>query len=79
MALTAEGTLEIPMEEFWNWVFTSYGVGGMVSLYGIPRFNKNTNSIEITVAMGDQTNPNEWATKPKALLEWSEKTVDVPN
>jgi hypothetical protein len=79
MALTAEGTLEIPMEEFWDWVVTSYGVKGMVSVYGIPRFNKNTNSIEITVAMGDQTNPNSWATEPKALLEWSEKPVDVPN
>lgn len=79
MALTAEGTLEIPMEEFWNWVFTSYSVKGMDSVYGIPHFNKSTNSIEITVAMGDQTNPNTWATKPKALLEWSEKTVDVPN
>lgn len=79
MALTLEGTLEIPMEEFYRWVFNTYGPAGMITVYGPPHFNKITNSLVMSVALGDVTSPDSWATKPKAISDWSENTTTIPN
>ena len=79
MAMVAEGVLEIPLEVFYEWVNKTYNIPGMEVVYGPPQLNKSTNSLDLLFAMGDETDPNSWATKPDAVLAWNDNNFDVPN
>lgn len=79
MALTAEGLIEIPLEEFYKWVNVNYAVYGMEAVYGPPSYNESTQSLDVLFAISDTNNPESWATKPKALLAWDKNKIDVPN
>lgn len=76
MAFTFEGTIEIPLEEFYLWAEANYGLGGSYErCYGVPTVNKDNHTIEISVAGSDVSNPAEWLEKPKAVLEWKEDVI----
>jgi hypothetical protein len=69
---TYEGMIEIPLEEFWEFVAKYHPEGGS-PVYGVPRANKGNQCMEIDFAMGtDDVCPSEWAVKPDALLQWKD-------
>jgi len=73
MSFTAEGTIEIPTEEFFNWMYKNYTpCSGVEYQYGVPRVNKSNQTIEVDFAMGTETNPKEWHVKPDFLKQWVE-------
>lgn len=78
MSMTAEGMVKIPLEVFYEWVTKTYKIPGMEVVYGPPQLNKNTNSLDLLIAMDDETDPNSWETKPVAVLAWN-NNFDVPN
>jgi hypothetical protein len=73
MSYTAEGTIEIPLEDFFGWVYTNYSpcyMSGVEFQHGVPRVNKSNNTIEVDFAMGTDCNPAQWKEKPKFMEEW---------
>ena len=72
MSCTYEGMIEIPLEDFWQFVARYHPKDGQ-PCYGVPRANKGNGTLEIDFAMGtDDVSPYEWAEKPKALRQWEE-------
>jgi hypothetical protein len=67
-----EGTIEIPMEEFWEFVHQYDPVDGLESSYGVPRIIKDGQTMEIDFAASSEGSPADWANKPKAVLQWEE-------
>lgn len=65
-----EGSIEIPLEDFWRFI-GRYGpkTGGYVA-YGVPKADKATGTLSVAFAVGDETPPAEWARKPDAVTEW---------
>ena len=72
--ITQEGTIEIPLEEFWEWVQKTYAdhMNGMETSYGVPRVNKGNDTLEIDFAAADDGHPSQWAEKPKSVKQWEE-------
>jgi hypothetical protein len=71
---TSEGTIEIDLVEFWNWVGNEhYAVPrGSVVRYGVPRVNKDNMTLDIDFAASTVGNPADWIQKPKAVTQWNE-------
>lgn len=69
-----EGTIEIPMEEFWRFVYRYDPTqqSGMETAYGVPRITQDGNTMEIDFAAASEGDPNDWAVKPKCTLQWEE-------
>jgi hypothetical protein len=73
MSFTAEGTIEIPMEDFFNWLYENYApCSGVEYQYGVPRVNKSNQTLEIDFAMATDCNPNVWVEKPSVMKQWKE-------
>ena len=72
MAYWCEGTIELPCEEFEEWLNKYHApVGKEPIVYGVPRVNKSNQTIEIAFAAGsDDAPPQQWADKPRAIVEW---------
>jgi len=71
---TSEGTIEIDLVEFWNWVGNEhYAVPlGSVVLYGVSRVNKSNMTLDIDFAASTDGNPADWIQKPRAVTQWEE-------
>ena len=73
MSFTAEGTIEIDLLDFWEWVHANYFPCKCVEYqYGVPRVNKSNQTLEIDFAMGTDCNPKEWFEKPSVLKQWED-------
>ncbi len=73
MSFTAEGTIEIDLAEFWEWVYKDYSpCKGVEYQYGVPRVNKSNQILEIDFAMATGCNPKEWSEKPNVCKQWDE-------
>ena len=74
--MTQEGTIEIPLEEFWTWVQHNYAsrLEGMEIVYGVPRIPKGNGTMEIDFAASTEGSPHDWGVKPKAVLQWDAET-----
>ena len=73
MSFTAEGTIEIDLTEFWEWVHKNYNPYPSAEVqYGVPRVNKSNHTMEIDFAMGTETNPKDWFVKPDVLNQWEQ-------
>lgn len=74
MAYWCEGTIELSRDEFECWLREHYEhVGKGPIVYGAPRVNKSNKTIEISFATGsDDAPPQQWADKPRAIVEWEE-------
>jgi len=70
----SEGTIEIDLIEFWDWVGDEhYAVPrGSVVHYGVPRVNKDNMTLVIDFAASTVGNPADWIQKPKAVTQWNE-------
>lgn len=69
-----EGTIEIPMDEFWQFVFKYDPTreSGMETSYGVPRIAKDGMTMEIDFAASTEGSPDDWAVKPKCKIQWDE-------
>jgi hypothetical protein len=73
MSFTAEGTIEIELGEFFNWVYSNYApCKGAEFQYGVPRINKGNVTMEIDFAMATECHPKEWIEKPDVCKQWNE-------
>jgi hypothetical protein len=73
MSFTAEGTIEIDIADFWEWVHENYTpCKGAEHQYGVPRVNKSNQTLEIDFAMGTDCNPKDWFEKPSVFKQWDE-------
>jgi hypothetical protein len=67
---TYEGLLEIPLEEFWDFVVKYLPDELDEMYYGVPRINQQNYTMEIDYA-GDSTgSPENWKVLPKAVTQW---------
>lgn len=67
-----EGTIEIPMSEFWEFVSQYNPTKAMVTVCGVPRITKDADTMEIDFAASSEGDPNDWAKKPMAAIQWEE-------
>jgi hypothetical protein len=67
-----EGTIEIDTTEFFEWLAQKHAKGLGEVYYGVPRINKQNGTLEVDFAFSTETNPSEWAEKPKAVTQWDE-------
>ena len=73
MSVTSEGTVSIPMEEFWAFVAKYNDTNMSEVAYGVPRINpENPDEMEIDFAASTDGHPAEWAVKPKAVKQWDD-------
>ena len=72
MAFTAEGTIEIDLDQFWEWVREEHCPHGTETRFGVPRVNKSNMTLDIDFAAGTENDPASWAVKPKAVTQWEE-------
>lgn len=74
MSFTAEGTIEIDLADFFEWIYDNYvpTKGGVEYQYGVPRVNKSNHTLEIDFAMATECNPKDWFEKPNVLKQWEE-------
>ena len=72
MAASYEGLIEIPLEEFWEFVTKYHDKTIGEIAYGIPRVNRSNATIEISFAVGTECHPSGWAKKPLAVMEWEQ-------
>jgi hypothetical protein len=70
MAASFEGEVDIPLEEFWEFVAKFHDKFSGEVAYGVPKFHKNTGYLTISFAVGSEGHPSEWAKKPAAVTEW---------
>jgi len=77
MSFTAEGTIEIDLAEFFNWVCKNYApVDAAEYQYGVPRVNKSNQTLEIDFAMATDCNPKDWIEQPDAVKQWKDTRSD---
>lgn len=73
MSVTLEGKIEIPAEDFWEFVEKYNPAKDLNCAYGVPKFNTDNDTIDITFAADSMTDPREWIEQPKCLEEWRNK------
>ena len=65
-----EGNIEIPLEDFWNFI-DKYHEHNIVEIaYGVPFVNKEKQVITLDYAYENEKHPSEWKDKPKCLKQW---------
>ena len=70
MSYTAEGTIEIDIAEFTEWVYKNYMPKDVEFQLGVPRVNKSNQTFEVDFAMSTDGNPRDWAKTPDAVKQW---------
>ncbi len=70
MAAFGEGTIEIPMEDFWEFVNKYHEHKKAELAFGVPKVNHLNNTININYAFGNDSDPREWSEEPTAVKEW---------
>ena len=71
--MTSEGTVYIPLAEFWEFVAKYNDTKMSEVAYGVPRINpENPDDLEIDFAASTEGHPSEWAVKPKAVTQWTD-------
>lgn len=73
MSSSGEGTIQIPMEDFYAFV-RKHGpdLGGAEVLIGPPRLVIMSEEIEVAFAWGTDCNPSDWAEPSQAQRQLSE-------
>jgi hypothetical protein len=74
MAFTSEGTIEIDLADFWEWVHKEHLPAPQWAEieYGVPRVNKSNMTLDIDFAASSERSPADWIQKPKAVTQWNE-------
>ena len=73
MSFTAEGTIEIDLADFTEWIYENYlPTKGVEFELGVPRVNKGNQVLEVDFAMATNCSPRDWFEKPDVLKQWEE-------
>lgn len=73
MAHDGEGTIYIPLAEFWEFVQKyAPGDGSAEISFGVPRVEDGGEDLMISYAFSTECPPSDWSKKPKAVTEWAE-------
>ena len=74
MASRGEGTIEIPLEDFWRYANEYHEHSSAELFYGVPRVNNGNQVIEIDYMYNSGINPTEEFDfeKSKCKLQWDE-------
>ena len=72
MASNGQGTIYIPLDEFWSFVAQYAPKHGGEVLYGLPRITAGGEDLEVDYAFSTECHPDTWAAKPPAVLQWVE-------
>jgi hypothetical protein len=73
VAHDGEGKIYIPMEDFWKFVHEyAPGDGSAEIIFGVPQFREADSDMVIDYAFSTECPPRDWATKPKAAIQWDE-------
>lgn len=64
------GTIEIGMGDFWDFVSGYTPNCEDLIQYGVPRVNKDNQTIEIDFAASTECDPAEWANEPDVMKQW---------
>jgi len=71
MGMTSEGTVYIPLADFWEFVAKYNDTKMSEVAYGVPRINTdNPHEMEIDFAASTEGHPMDWMEKPKAVKQW---------
>lgn len=73
MAITGEGTIEIPLEDFWKFLNNYHNHKGDVLVFGVPKTDIEGQCIIVNYAYDSIDSPQEWLEKPKCLKEWKQE------
>ena len=65
-----EGVVEIPLDEFWEFVPKFHDKTSWEVAYGVPKVEKGAGTLNVSFAVGYESHPSEWAKKPPAVTEW---------
>lgn len=71
MATFCEGTVEIDLVDFWEFVLSRAEFKRGEHAFVVPRVNKGNQTIEIDLAYSTDSNPADLATKPECLNQWN--------
>lgn len=71
MAYDAEGTIYIPLADFWDFVRKFHPKFEGEVNYGVPRVS-TSGDMEIDYAVGSETAPADWSREPKAVTQWKD-------
>lgn len=67
-----EGVVEIPLDEFWEFVSKFHDKTSGEVAYGVPKVAKGAGTLNVSFAVGYECHPSEWAEKPPAVTEWDD-------
>lgn len=70
MGYTAEGKIEIDMDEFWAFLHKYVPYSDGEYSFGVPRVNQSNCVMEIDFAVSSEGSPDDWVKKPKSALQW---------
>lgn len=81
MGMTSEGTVSIPLTEFWKLVADYMDSKTAEIQYGVPCVNTLNDTIDIDFAASTEGHPNDWVEKPKASVQWEKlsECKQIPN
>lgn len=71
MGFTCEGTIEIDLVDFWEFV-AKYRETSAEIAYGVPRVNRSNNTMEIDFAESSDGDPAAWSVKPESVTQWEQ-------
>jgi len=74
MSFNTEGTIKIDLAEFWRWVRDDYSpfYGETEIQFGVPRIDRDNQTLDIDFAASSECNPTKWVVKPKAVTQWTD-------
>lgn len=73
MAATGEMKIEIPLEDFWQFVDKHYNpLKENYCLYGVPKIDSENNVITISTSFSTEGDVREWVVEGEAQKEWRE-------
>ena len=69
MAYTIEGSLQIPLDEFWDFLSQYLPSNSANTVFGKPVVNVDNGTLDIGFASDTDENPRTWLEKPLCLRE----------
>lgn len=73
MGYCCEGKLEIQSEDLWVFLKDYLPDDHGNYVFGVPKYNRNTDCLDVTFAASSDTDPDSWTETPAALKEWEPK------
>lgn len=75
MSFSAEGKVQIPLSDFYEFVLKYLPKGPEYAL-GVPQVSET--ELEIIFAVSTECHPEDWRVPPKAVTQWAELVEKAP-